>query len=201
MEVMLKDVRIAFISSLVGDAEDYQGNGVFRHSATFLVEPGSANDKAVQDAIKKAAAQVYEKKAEAILEDLRGNSNKYCYLKGDRKDYEGFQGMMALSGHRAKKDGRPLLLDSVKDPETGKAALLFDPKTDNWAPGKAGRLYAGCFVNAKVEIYAQAGKNVGIRCSLIGIQYHRDGDSFGGAKRGNADDFDSIEAPEEDDLA
>ncbi len=189
MEVMLKNVRVAFCDSALGDAEDYQGNGDFRHSATFLVTPGSENDKAILAAIQKEAENVYQKKAGAMLESLKGNTNKYCYQKGDLKEYEGFEGMMYIGAHRQKKDGRPLLLDNVKDPATGKAAKLN---------GDEGRIYAGCHVNAKVSIYAQAGTNAGIRCGLQGIQYAGPGDSFSGAGRAKEDEFDSIESPEDD---
>lgn len=190
MEVMLKNVRIAFCQTALGEPEDYQGNGVFRHSATFLVEPNSENDKAIREAIKKEAENVWLKKADTMLESLKGNSNKYCYQKGDTKDYDGFEGKMFIGAHRKKSDGRPLLLDSTKDPETGKAAKLT---------GSEGRIYAGCYVNAKISIYCQAGQNSGVRAGLLGIQFAGPGDSFGGAGRANEDDFDAVEA--EDDLA
>lgn len=191
MEVMLKNVRIAFCQSLLGDAEDYQGNGVFRHSATFLVEPGSENDKAIEAAIKAEAANVWLKKADSTLESLKGNSNKYCYQNGNTKpDYDGFPGNKFIGAHRKAADGRPLLLDSVKDPATGKAAKLT---------GSEGRIYGGCYVNAKVSIYCQAGQNSGVRCGLLGVQFHAPGDSFGGAGRAKEDDFDAMDA--EDDLA
>lgn len=199
-KIKLTDVRITFIDSLTGPAKDYQDNKVFRHSATFLIEPGSANDKAILSAIDVEAKASWAKKATAMLESIRGNSNKYCYTRGDLKDYDGFQGMMALSGHRKQVDGRPLLLDSNIDPETGKLARLMG-SDDKFFEGKAGRLFAGCYVNASVEIYAQQGQNAGIRCGLMVVQFARAGDSFGGAARPTDDDFESIQAPAEDDLA
>ena len=190
MEVMLKNVRIAFCQSALGEAEDYQGNGVFRHSATFLVEPGSENDKLIKEAIRKEAENVWAKKGEAMLNSLRGNSNKYCYQNGDTKpDYDAFPGNMFIGAHRKASDGRPLLLDSVKDPATGKAAKLT---------GSEGRIYAGCYVNAKISIYCQAGQNSGVRAGLLGIQFAGPGDSFGGAGRAKEDDFDAVEVDDED---
>lgn len=190
MEVMLKNVRIAFCQSLVGEAETFPGSTVARHSAVFLVEPGSENDKAIQAAIKAEAVNVWAKKADSTLEGLKGNSNKYCYLSGNTKDYDGFEGMMTLGAHRKEADGRPMLLDNVKDPATGKAAKLT---------GKEGRIYGGCYVNAKVSIYCQNGQYSGVRCGLLGVQFAAPGDSFGGAGRAKEDDFDAMDA--EDDLA
>lgn len=199
--IKLVDTRIAFIDSLVGAPQDYQGNKVFRHSATFIIDPKSANHKAIEDAIKGEAKTLWPKKADAMLESMRGNSNKYCYQKGDLKDYDGFQGMMYIGAHRKAKEGRPLLLDSVADPDTGKPARLTDSQ-GRFFEGKEGRIYAGCYVNASIEIYAQDGQNPGIRCGLLGVQFARNGDSFGGGGRVSEDDFDAIEAPAEaDDLA
>ncbi len=44
-----------------------------------------------------------------------------------------------------------------------------------------GRIYAGCYVNFNVDIWAQDGQYTGIRCSLNGVQFVKDGDAFGGA--------------------
>lgn len=194
-QVMLKNVRIAFIDELFQPGQ-YEGKGDFRHTATFIVEPGSENDKAIQEAIKKEAIGVWGKKADSMLEDMRGNKNKFSYMK-NKKDktgevYDGFEDRYALSGVRKQKDGAPIFLHKIKDPATGKVQRLT---------GNEGVIYAGCYVNAKVEVWAQSGTYSGIRCGLLGVQYEGPGDSFGGASRPSDDGFDSIEAPDEDDLA
>jgi Protein of unknown function (DUF2815) len=191
--VQLKHVRIAFTDNLFEPAQ-YEGQGDFRHSATFIVEPGSANDKAIQAAINAEATALWGKKAEAFLEDMRTNKNKFSYIK-NKKDksgevYEGFENMYALSAIRKQKDGAPLFLHNVKDPATGKAKRLS---------GSEGVIYAGCYVNAKVEMWAQGGTYSGMRCGLLGVQFDAPGDSFGGASRPTDEGFDSVEA--EDDLA
>jgi hypothetical protein len=191
--VQLKNVRIAFIDDLFEPAQ-YEGQGDFRHTATFIVEPGSANDAAIQDAIQKEAVALWGKKADAFLEDMRGNKNKFSYMK-NKKDktgevYEGFENRYALSAVRKQKDGAPIFLHKFKDPETGKAQKLT---------GKEGVIYAGCYVNAKVEMWAQSGTYSGMRCGLLGVQFQDHGDSFGGASRATDDGFDVVDA--EDDLA
>jgi len=182
MKVKLSNVRIAFCQSIF-EAEQYQGKGVFRHSATFLVQPGSDNDKAILAAIEAEAKLKWPKKHMAMLESMRGNSNKYCYQKGDLKEYDGFQGMMYIGTHRKASDGAPLLIDQFKNPLVQ----------------SSGKPYAGCYVNCSFDIYAQDGENSGIRAGLLGIQFVKDGDAFGGGGKASVDDFDSIEAP--DDLA
>jgi hypothetical protein len=191
--VQLKHVRIAFIDDLFTPAQ-YEGQGDFRHTATFIVEPGSANDKAIQAAISAEAATAWGKKAEAFLEDMRTNKNKFSYIK-NKKDksgevYDGFEDRYALSAVRKQKDGAPLFLHNVKDSVTGKAQRLT---------GTEGIIYAGCYVNAKVEMWAQSGTYSGIRCGLLGVQFDAQGDSFGGASRPSDDGFDALDA--EDELA
>ncbi len=199
--IKLKNVRIAFVDDLRRAAQ-FDGQGAFRYSATFLVAPGSENDKVILDAITEAATDAWGKKAEAMLTGFRGNTNKFCYIDGNTKpDYEGFEDMFYLSSHRKQDDGRPLLLDNVADPETGKPARLVD-SAGEWLPGKEGRIYAGCYVNATLDIYAQTKNYPGIRASLKGVQFAADGDSFSGARRANEDDFEAAAPVEaEDDLA
>ena len=195
MKVKLNNVRIAFINNLRTAGEYEAGDGKYRYSATFLIPKGSAHDKAIEDAIKAVAIEGWAKKADAMLESIRGNANKFCYQNGDLKDFDGFEDHMYIAAHRKRDDGRPLLLDNVLDPETQKIARLVDSNGE-WLPGKEGRIYAGCYVNATIDIYAQTKTNPGIRCGLQGVQFHAAGDSFSGASRGNEDDFDAA-APEE----
>nr|WP_175800891.1 ssDNA-binding protein [Burkholderia anthina] len=199
--IKLKNVRIAFIDDL-RHAAQFDGQGAFRYSATFLVQPGSENDKIVNAAINEAAADAWGKKAEAMLAGFRGNVNKFCYIDGNTKpDYEGFEDMFYLSSHRKQDDGRPLLLDMYADPATGKPARLIDQSTGEWLPGKEGRIYAGCYVNATIDIYAQTKNYPGIRASLKGVQFAGDGDSFSGARRASDDEFDAVApADTEDEL-
>ncbi len=176
-KVKLSGVRLAFCNSIWdGAAEQFQGKGVARHSATYLIEPGSDNDKAIWAAIKEVAAEKWPKKAQAMIDNYKGNSNKFCYMSGDLKDYDGFQGMMALGGHRKQTDGPPLIIDRNKAP----------------LKQADGKIYGGCYVNATVDIYAQDGEYAGFRCGLLAIQFDKDGDSFGGAGKGKSDDFDDL---------
>lgn len=178
MKIFLSNVRLSFPDLF--EATQYQGEGAFRYNATFLVEPGSANDKKIREAIKVAATETWKGKADAIVKSMENNSNKFCYLNGDTKAYDGYEGKMYLSSHRRQVDGAPLVIDQKKSPLTA-------------ADGKP---YGGCFVNATVDIYAQDGKNSGIRCGLIGVQFANDGDSFSGAARPSADEFEELAADE-----
>jgi len=180
MKVKLSGVRLSFPD--IFTAVQYESKGPFRYNATFLVEPGSTNDKAIQAAITQVASEEYGKKADALLTQWRGNSQKFCYLDGNTKEYEGYEDKRYLSCHRKQKDGPPTVLDRDKSP-------LVEA---------SGRPYAGCFVNASTEIYAQGGQNAGIRASFSGIQFVADGDSFGGGAPASPDEFEDLGVPETD---
>jgi hypothetical protein len=183
MKVVLKNVRLAFPDLWV--AVQYQGKGAYRYGATFLVEPGSPNDMAIRKAINEAAAESFGSKAGAIVKSIEGNSNKFCYQDGNAKDYDGFEDMMYLASHRGEKQGAPLVIDTNKQP----------------LAANAGKPYAGCYVNASVDIYAQKGENQGIRASLLAVQFFKDGDAFAGS-RANPDDFEDLsEGADSEDFA
>lgn len=143
MKVKLKEVRLSFPDLFT--AVEYQvGDGKPRFNATFLLEPGSENDKAVRAAIQAVAEEAYLKKAPALLKQWEGNSQKFCYLDGNTKEYDGYADMMYLSAHTKTK---PLVID--RNPQVKLTA-------------QDGKPYAGCYVNASVEIYAQKEPNPGV---------------------------------------
>lgn len=174
MKIKLNNVRLSFPDLWV--AKDYKGDKKFRYSASFLIQPGSENDKRVQEAILAVANEKFGKRAPTVLEAVKGSKQQYCYLKGDLKEYEGYAGMLVLSAKRKQQDGRPLVIDQAKNP----------------LQESDGKPYAGCYVNATVDVWAQDGTNTGIRCGLLGVQFHADGDAFSGGSVADPDDFEAL---------
>ncbi len=181
MEVKLKNVRLSF-PNLWHAKEFKTGDGKLRFDASFLCEPGSENDKAIRAAIAAEAKEAYGAKWESILRGMQGNANRYVYQDGDTKPYAGYEGMWVLACH---SKARPLIINRDKSPLSE----------------EDGRPYAGCYVNAKVDIYAQKGENQGIRASFSGIQFVSEGEAFTGGKPASTDDFDDLgEGSDVDDL-
>lgn len=185
-DFILKDVRLSF--PVLWEPREYQeGDGKPRWSAVFLIPPGSDNDKLVRNAIKAAADEVFKNRADAMLKSFEGNALKMCYQDGSKKTYDGYAGMWYLSCHRAvkTKSGRnhpPKIIDLSKRDVTEESGLI----------------YAGCYVNAKVAIWAQSGANAGIRGSFSVIQFNRKGDAFGAAAPTAADMEDLSDQAEPD---
>lgn len=172
--VVLKNVRLSF--PVLWEPKEFKaGDGKPRYSATFLVEPGSANDKAIRAAVKTEADAKYGKKADVFLKSIENNSNKFCYLNGDLKEHDGYEGLFYLATHRQATSGAPAIVDRDKTP----------------LDQNSGKPYGGCYVNASIDIYAQAGENPGIRAGLVAIQFYADGDAFTGSPA-TADDFDDL---------
>jgi len=177
MQVMLKNVRLSF-PDLFKAVEFQKGDGKPRYNATFLIEKGSENDKLVRQAIDDAAKETYGAKAAAMVKQFDGNPNKFAYLDGDKKEYDGYAGMMYLSCHSKT---RPTVLDKDKTPLTE----------------QDGKPYAGCYVNALVDVYAQQGEFTGIRAAVKGVQFVKDGDAFGGGAPASPDAFEDLSTDEE----
>lgn len=183
MRVNLKKVRLSFPNLF--EAKAFENGQNKRYGATFLVEPGSKNDKAIKEAIAEVTKEKFPKDHAKKLEAWKDDTRKHCYTDGNKKEYDGYENMMALVANRREEDLPPRV----------KAA---DGTTDLTA--KDGKPYAGCYVNAIVELYAQDGKFPGVRAQLLGVQFCADGDAFSSSRLAD-DAFEPVEeAMDEDDI-
>ena len=172
MKVKLENVRLAFPSLF--EAKTVNGEGEPAFSASFIFPPDHPAVKALNAAIDQVGKEKWGAKAADILKAAR-KSDKVCLHDGDTKsEYEGYAGNMFVS---ARNKARPLVIDRDKSPLTA-------------ADGKP---YAGCFVNATVDLWAQD-NNYGkrVNASLSGVQFFKDGDAFAGGGVADPDDFDDI---------
>lgn len=172
MKIKLDSVRLAF--PVLFDAKTVNGEGKPAFSASFLLSPTDAQIKTIEQAIEQVAKEKWGAKADAVLKQMRAQ-DKTALHDGDLKsNYAGFEGMLYVSARSAT---RPLVLDKDKSPLTE----------------QDGRPYAGCYVNASVELWAQD-NNYGkrINASLRGVQFVRDGDAFAGGGVASEDEFEDI---------
>jgi len=177
MKVKLSKVRLAFPNLFKAVAIGSDANAEPRFSAAFVIEPGSENAKALAAAVNAVSSEKWKDKAPGILKELRGKGRvgyQEAALSKDGEVYDGFEGMFSLN---AGNKARPTVLDKDKTP-------LVE------ADGKP---YAGCYVNVVVDCWAQDnswGKRVNF--TLSGVQFHSDGDAFGGGRPASPDDFDEV---------
>ena len=172
MKVKLTNVRLAF--PVLFEARTVNGEGKPAFSASFLLDPADPQVKALNQAIEQVAKDKWGAKAEAILKQMRAQ-DKVALHDGDLKaNYDGFPGNLYVSARSAT---RPLVIDKDKSPLTE----------------QDGKPYAGCFVNASIELWPQD-NNYGkrVNASLRGVQFFRDGDHFAGGGAASEDEFDDI---------
>jgi len=171
-EVTLLKVRLAFPDLYVPTAME-EGKPK-QYGATFIMAQDGKMHKRVQAAVDKIAEAKWGKKAKDVLDLIDEDTQKFCFISGDHKkkrNLDGFEGNMALS---AKNKLRPPTLNARGEPT--------DPDD--------GVVFAGCYVNAKVELWAQDNKHgKAIRASLLGVVFHSKGDAFGGGRVASADDL------------
>lgn len=172
--ILLKNVRLAFPNLF--EPTTVAGEGKPRYSATLLIpadHPQLKEIKAAQDAIATAK---WGAKAAAIVKGL-DKQDKLALHDGDTKSkYDGFPGNFFISA-AAQENAAPTVIDRDRSPLSA----------------RSGRPYAGCFVNASIELWAQD-NNYGqrVNAQLRGIQFYADGDSFSAGRPADADEFEEV---------
>lgn len=163
-KIMLKNVRLSF-PSIFKRASFNGEEGKFE--ATFLLDKETQVDQiaAIESAIENAIKEA----------KIKVPSDKICLKDGDDVEYAGYAGCMSI---KASSNKRPTIIDKDKTP------LAEDD----------GKPYAGCYVNAIVDLWIQNnsyGKRV--NANLYGIQFVKDGEPFGSGDIDVTDDFDLLD--------
>jgi hypothetical protein len=174
MKIKLNGVRLSFPQLF--EATTVNGEGKPAFSAAFLISPKDPQVAAINAAIDAVAKDKWGAKADANIKAMRA-ADKVCLHSGDLKsNYDGFEGNLYVS---ARNSMRPLVIDVNKSPLTE----------------QDGKPYAGCYVNASIELWAQD-NNYGkrVNATLMGVQFYRDGESFTGGGVADTDDFDDLTA-------
>ena len=172
MKVKLNNVRLCFPQLF--DAKTVNGEGKPAFSASLLLDPKDPQIKVLNEAIDAVAKEKWGAKADANLKAARA-ADKTCLHSGDLKaNYDGFEGMLYVSARNAL---RPLVIDVNKAPLNE----------------QDGKPYAGCYVNASIELWAQD-NNYGkrVNATLMGVQFYKDGESFVGGGVADESDFDDL---------
>lgn len=168
-KIKLNNVRLSF-PSLFRKAV-FSGEET-KFEATFLLSKKTQADK-----IKEIESAISTLMKETLKSKL--GPDKVCLKDGDDFEYVGYAGHMSL---KASSNKRPLVIDRDKSQLTE----------------EDGRLYAGCRVNATIELWAQNntyGKR--INANLLAVQFYKDDEPFADGEKGSVDDFDAYDDEEE----
>lgn len=182
--ILLKNVRLAFPNLF--EPTTVAGEGKPRYSATLLIPADHPQLDEIRAAQSAIATAKWGAKAAAITKGL-DKQDKLALHDGDTKSkYDGFPGNFFISA-AAQENAAPTVIDRDRTPLSV----------------KSGRPYAGCFVNASIELWAQD-NNYGqrVNAQLRGIQFYSDGDSFSAGRPADADEFEEVtEGADADDFA
>lgn len=179
MQVNLTNVRISFPDLFTAKA--FKDNPKKSYGAAFLIPNGSKQQAAIDKVVMELATEAWKTKAEKTVSQLKNDTKACCWYDGDLKEFDGYEGHQILTAKRGEEKGRPTVVDRKGSPLTESDAVI----------------YGGCYVNAKVDIWIQDNEfGKGIRAVLLGVQFVKDGDSFG-ASVPKTVEFEALEDEEE----
>jgi hypothetical protein len=180
MKLKLVNVRLAFPQLF--NATSFEEGQAKSFSAAFLFGPKHPAKKLIEDACIEVAKEKWGAKWEEQYNKLE-KADKLAIHDGDKKsEYDGYEGNYFVN---ARNKAKPTVRDA-------------DGKTD--LAEQDGKPYAGCYVNAMIEIYAQDNKfGKRVNATLRGVQFYRDGDAFSGSAPAGDEDFDDLESGEGED--
>jgi hypothetical protein len=183
MEIILKNVPMYFENVYEPSVSKGAKAGTLpAYSARYAIEPGSANDKLINETILKVATDKWGDKTASVLAKIIADKNS-MYIEGEYKDkdgetYEGFEGMFSI-GTRSEK-----LKPRVSD--------KFNRVVESGDPGAP---YGGCVVHAAIDIWAQD-NSYGRRINAVtqGVMFVADGTPVGGGRPASDSTFAGLAA-------
>lgn len=175
-EFILNGLRLSFPN--IWKAKAMKG-GKPRFTVNLLADPKVPAEKKQILAVKKRIEEITK---EAFNTDKKLPRDRTCLRKDDEPRWDGYEDKWYFTAARPETQGPPIIIDR------GRQKL---------EPGS--RIpYAGCYVNAKIRLYAQDYDGIKrVNASLEIVQFVKDGEPFGA---GEADASDMPELEETDGL-
>ena len=157
MRVFLQGIRAADLS-LFKARRFKRGGGPGKYAATFHVEPGSAAEKALLDAMHQVAAHKWGDAATEKLWTAHSNGNLAFRTTDAMEQDDGTTRVQPIL--RAYNAEQPLVVNRDRS--------LVDERQSP--------IYPGCYVNAFVDVWASDARDtVRIGATLEGVQFEADG--------------------------
>lgn len=186
-ELVIRNARLSFpaiFAPKTGPVGQDGKTGDPRYSATLILEPDNPSVAAILAAARAVAVEKWGDQADKMLAALKLQQG-LCFGKGDEKlNREGnvpeeLAGMIWVNVGRPQKKGPPLVVD--RDPNV----RLTE---------QSGRVYGGCFVNVKVQVWPldMPGVQRRIVATMDTVQFVGDGDAFGGGRAPTAEGLEDL---------
>lgn len=153
--------------------QNENNEGEPKYTGHFLMGPDHPDVPKVVAAMKAACVGTFGDKAMEMYESFKGK-HTLCLRDGtiNKPGEDHYKGKLFLSANNAK---RPLVVDGQKNILNSGDAL---------AP------YSGCWVNARINIWAQNNKwGKRVNASLLGVQFVKHDEAFSGGRVATVDEF------------
>lgn len=179
--ITAKDVRGAFLrihkAEARKDPKTGEPRGKAKFSGTLLFDPSRVDHAATIKEIKADAKRILDTRYGVGTWPKANPATGLgglimCFGNGNDlpKIYDGYKDMWYL---KLSDTNRPLLGNRA-----GKAVVEGDPQCP----------YSGCYVNAKISLWAYDNESKGINANFRSLQFVRDGEAFGGGGNRSAED-------------
>lgn len=191
----LKKLRLTFAQGLfeatTGGSTEPDAKKKF--NCGLLITPTDPQIVVIRKQMQAVAKEKWKDKAVEVYNSLK-IADKLALHDGDAKpNYSGYPGMMYLSPATPEQtpptlvitiDGQNCTVDTYKNDKV--ELVQFERLLRQ-------KFYSGAYVNANIQFWAQDNKNgKRINCQLRGLQFHSEGDSFGGGgSAASSDEFDA----------
>ena len=163
IRVLLRNVRLSY-PNLVRPASFMENSP--KYSASFIIDPSTKQGNAMLDDIEDGIDALTQEQWKGKIKRL--SDDKIPLHDGNDRDHDGavpeeYKDMMYLTASSSEK----------KQPE-----LVCDGKSVRGDERAEDIFYAGCYVNAIVELWAQD-EYKRVNASLLGVEFFADGDRLG----------------------
>lgn len=174
--VLLKNVRLAFPALFEPRVDPDTGRKSY--GCALILPPDHPQIAEINAAMDAAGAGKWADKWPMTKKALE-KQDRMALHDGDIKaKYDGYAGNLFINAN-SNENSPPTVVDQLRQP-LGRAS---------------GKPYAGCYVNASLEFWAQKDHPKGgsrINAQLRGVQFLRDGDSFSAGRPADADEFEEV---------
>lgn len=174
--VMLRNVRLAFPALFEPRVDADTGRKSY--GCALILPPDHPQIAEIEAAMEAAGKAKWADKWPITKKALE-KQDRMALHDGDIKaKYDGYAGNLYINAN-SNENTPPTVVDQLRQP-LGRSS---------------GKPYAGCYVNASIEFWAQKDHPKGgsrINAQLRGIQFYKDGDSFSAGRPADADEFDEV---------
>ncbi len=193
--ILFKDARILRVSltkPFIGkDAkiDPATGKQEGKYHVDVVFPPTHPQFGALQELIRNVATAKWKETAQQTLDMIKSNNQRFCLQRGDqyRPGKPAYAGMLYISA--GNKDQPTILVTENGVNLSNRGLPVLTPAHPKWP-------YDGSYANVLLEFYGYNYNNTspGLGCSVLGVQFARDGERLKGSSVASGAEFGLVAA-------